>query len=88
MRAAAGQSHRGTSKVHGDKSHGSVQTLTRPACNRAAGFPDGLPAVLGIAPALVVAATGAALLFAGAVITRLRRGEKATIVVGGEGLEE
>ena len=41
-----------------------------------------LPAVLGIAPVLVpVAATGAALLFAGAVITRLRRGERATIVV-------
>ena len=41
-----------------------------------------LPAVLSIAPALVpLAATGAALLFAGAVITRLRRGEKLTIVV-------
>lgn len=41
-----------------------------------------LPAVLGIAPVLVpLAATGAALLFAGAVITRLRRGEKVTIVV-------
>ncbi|HEX3921592.1 MAG TPA: DoxX family protein [Streptosporangiaceae bacterium] len=41
-----------------------------------------LPAVLGIAPVLVpLAATGAALLFAGAVITRLRRGEKLTIVV-------
>jgi len=41
-----------------------------------------LPAVLSIAPVLVpVAATGAALLFAGAVITRLRRGEKLTIVV-------
>ena len=40
-----------------------------------------LPAVLGIAPVLVpLAATGVALLFAGAVITRLRRGEKATIV--------
>jgi hypothetical protein len=40
-----------------------------------------LPAVLGIAPVLVpLAATGAALLFAGAVITRLRRGEKVTIV--------
>ncbi|HEY2130572.1 MAG TPA: DoxX family protein [Streptosporangiaceae bacterium] len=41
-----------------------------------------LPAVFGIAPVLVpLAATGAALLFAGAVITRLRRGEKVTIVV-------
>jgi len=41
-----------------------------------------LPAVLGIAPVLVpLAATGAALLFAGAVIMRLRRGEKVTIVV-------
>jgi hypothetical protein len=41
-----------------------------------------LPAVTGIAPVLVpLAATGAALLFAGAVITRLRRGEKVTIVV-------
>jgi hypothetical protein len=41
-----------------------------------------LPAVLGIAPVLVpLAATGAVLLFAGAVITRLRRGERATIVV-------
>jgi hypothetical protein len=41
-----------------------------------------LPAALGIAPVLVpLAATGAALLFAGAVITRLRRGEKLTIVV-------
>jgi hypothetical protein len=41
-----------------------------------------LPAVLGIAPVLVpLAATGAALLFAGAVITRLRRGEKLTVVV-------
>src|ERR1700735_1393019 len=41
-----------------------------------------LPAVLGIAPVLVpLAATGAALLFAGTVIMRLRRGEKVTIVV-------
>src|SRR6266568_3885811 len=40
-----------------------------------------LPAVLGIAPVLVpLAATGAALLFAGAVIMRLRRGERATII--------
>jgi DoxX-like family len=40
-----------------------------------------MPAVLDIAPVLVpVAATGAALLFAGAVITRLRRGEKMTLV--------
>ncbi|MFB4271380.1 DoxX family protein [Nonomuraea sp. GTA35] len=38
-----------------------------------------LPAVLGIAPVLVpLAATGAVLLFAGAIITRLRRGERAT----------
>jgi len=29
MPAAARQSHRGTSKIHGDKSHGSPQTLTR-----------------------------------------------------------
>lgn len=41
-----------------------------------------LPAALDIAPALVpLAATGAVLLFVGAVITRLRRGEKVTIVV-------
>jgi hypothetical protein len=41
-----------------------------------------LPAVLGIAPVLVpLAASGAALLFAGAVIMRLRRGERATILV-------
>ena len=40
-----------------------------------------MPAVLDIAPVLVpVAATGAALLFVGAVITRLRRGEKMTII--------
>jgi DoxX-like family len=38
------------------------------------------PAALGIAPVLVpLAATGAVLLFAGAVIMRLRRGERATI---------
>jgi DoxX-like family len=41
-----------------------------------------LPAALDIAPVLVpIAASGAALLFVGAVIMRLRRGEKATIVV-------
>jgi DoxX-like family len=41
-----------------------------------------MPAVLGIAPVLVpLAATGAALLFIGAVITRLRRGEKMTPLV-------
>lgn len=40
-----------------------------------------LPAALDIAPVLVpLAATGAVLLFAGAVIMRLRRGEKLTIV--------
>jgi DoxX-like family len=40
-----------------------------------------LPAVLDIAPIMVpVTATGVALLFTGAVIMRLRRGEKATIV--------
>ena len=40
-----------------------------------------LPAALDIAPVLVpITATGAVLLFAGAVIMRLRRGEKATIV--------
>jgi uncharacterized membrane protein YphA (DoxX/SURF4 family) len=39
-----------------------------------------LPAVLNIAPILVpLAASGAVLLFAGAAITRLRRGERATI---------
>jgi DoxX-like family len=39
-----------------------------------------LPAVLNIAPVLVpLAATGAVLLFAGAAITRFRRGERATI---------
>jgi DoxX-like family len=40
-----------------------------------------VPAVLGIAPVLVpLAATGAVLLFAGAVIMRLRRSERATII--------
>ena len=40
-----------------------------------------LPAVLGVAPVLVpVTATAVALLFIGAVIMRLRRGERATIV--------
>ena len=40
-----------------------------------------LPAALDIAPVLVpLAATGAVLLFVGAVITRLRRGERVTIV--------
>lgn len=39
-----------------------------------------LPALLDIAPILVpLAATGAGLLMIGAVITRLRRGERATI---------
>jgi len=41
-----------------------------------------LPATLDIAPVLVpLAATGAMLLFVGAVIMRLRRGERATIVI-------
>ena len=41
-----------------------------------------LPAALDIAPVLVpLAAVGAGLLMVGAVITRLRRGEKATIAV-------
>jgi len=40
-----------------------------------------VPAVLGIAPVLVpLAATGAVLLFTGAVIMRLRRGERATLI--------
>jgi hypothetical protein len=40
-----------------------------------------VPAALGIAPVLVpLAAAGAVLLFAGAVITRLRRGERTTII--------
>jgi len=40
-----------------------------------------VPAALGIAPILVpLAAAGAVLLFAGAVIMRLRRGERATII--------
>jgi uncharacterized membrane protein YphA (DoxX/SURF4 family) len=40
-----------------------------------------VPAALGVAPILVpLAATGAVLLFAGAVIMRLRRGERATII--------
>ena len=40
-----------------------------------------LPAALGIAPVLVpLAAGGAVFLFIGAVITRVRRGEKLTIV--------
>lgn len=41
-----------------------------------------LPAAVGIAPVLVpLAATGAAFLFIGAVVVRLRRGEKATILI-------
>jgi hypothetical protein len=41
-----------------------------------------LPAALGIAPVLVpLAASGAVLLFVGAAITRLRRGERATILI-------
>ena len=41
-----------------------------------------VPAALGVAPVLVpLAATGAVLLFAGAVIMRLRRGERVTILV-------
>lgn len=41
-----------------------------------------LPAALGIGPVLVpLAATGAVLLFVGAVITRLRRGERVTVAV-------
>jgi hypothetical protein len=41
-----------------------------------------LPAALGIAPILVpLAALGGVLLFAGAVIMRLRRGERATIAI-------
>ncbi len=41
-----------------------------------------LPAALDIAPVLVpLAASGAVLLFAGAVIMRLRRGERATIML-------
>jgi hypothetical protein len=40
-----------------------------------------VPAALGIAPVLVpLAAAGAVLLFAGAVIMRLRRGERSTII--------
>jgi len=40
-----------------------------------------VPAALGIAPVLVpLAATGAMLLFASAVVMRLRRGERATII--------
>jgi hypothetical protein len=40
-----------------------------------------VPAALGIAPVLVpLAATGAVVLFTGAVVTRLRRGERATII--------
>lgn len=40
-----------------------------------------LPAALDIAPVLVpLAASGAVLLFVGAVITRLRRGERVTII--------
>jgi hypothetical protein len=41
-----------------------------------------LPAALGIAPVLVpLAAMGAVMLFIGAVIMRLRRGERATILI-------
>jgi hypothetical protein len=37
---AATQSHRGTSKVHGGKSHGSPQTLTRTRLRPGSGLPD------------------------------------------------
>ena len=52
---------------------------SEPSSSAAAGLI--VPAAVGIAPVLVpLAATGAVLLFVGAVITRLRRGERATIV--------
>jgi hypothetical protein len=63
-----------------DFSPGALEAISTLEILGAAGLI--LPAVLGIAPVLVpLAATGAALLFAGAVITRLRRGEKVTILV-------
>jgi len=62
-----------------DFSPGAIKAIATLEILGAAGLV--LPAVLDIAPVLVpLAATGAVLLFAGAVITRLRRGEKVTIV--------
>ena len=63
----------------GDASVGFVKALGAIELLAAAGLV--LPAALDIAPVLVpLAATGAVLLLVGAVIMRLRRGEKATIV--------
>jgi hypothetical protein len=62
-----------------DFSPGALKTIGAIELLAAAGLI--LPAAFGIAPVLVpVAASGAVLLFIGAVITRLRRGEKLTIV--------
>jgi truncated hemoglobin YjbI len=63
-----------------DFSPGALKAISTVEILGAAGLV--LPGALGIAPVLVpTAATGTALLFAGAVITRLRRGEKLTIAV-------
>jgi hypothetical protein len=63
-----------------DFSPGALKAISTVEILGAAGLI--LPAVLGIAPVLVpLAATGTALLFTGAVITRLRRGETAVIAV-------
>jgi len=63
-----------------DFSPGALKAISTVEILGAAGLI--LPAVLGLAPVLVpLAATGTALLFTGAVITRLRRGETAVIAV-------
>ena len=62
-----------------DFSPGALKALGALELAAAAGLI--LPAALDIAPVLVpLAAVGAVLLFVGAITTRLRRGEKATIV--------
>jgi hypothetical protein len=64
----------------GDFSPGALRAIGALEILAAAGLI--LPAALDIAPVLVpVTATGVALLFVGAVIMRLRRGERGTIVV-------
>jgi hypothetical protein len=63
----------------GDFSPGALKAIGALELLAAAGLI--LPAALDIAPVLVpLAATGAVLLFAGAAIMRLRRGERKTIV--------
>jgi VIT1/CCC1 family predicted Fe2+/Mn2+ transporter len=73
-----GPSAQATGEWTRDFSPGALKTIGVLELLGAAGLI--LPAALGIAPILVpLAATGAVLLFVGAVIMRLRRGERTTI---------